>query len=956
MKAFLSQVARSFYSRHGDGVSELCFVFPNRRSSLFFQKYLGQCASKPIFSPTLLTINDLFVNLSGYTLVNKIEALYILYQHYSLLTGNGESFDEFVYWGDVLLNDFDDIDKYMADVGKLFANVKDLKDLDTGYEYLSETQISAIRQFWGNFLSNPASHELVVAQPHKAEGSIDKKQLFRETWSVLYPLYCDFKADLESRGMAYEGMIYRHVSEILSGAKGEPSQKLAMTDTLRGYGPIIFVGQNALNKCEKVLLSFIRDELGGDFYWDYYGDMVTDRENKSSLFMHENVELFPSLYPLSLQDNTVTRKPHYKIVSVSSATGQAQKVSLILSELLREQPEVAEETAIVLPDENLLAPMLNAIPEEIKAVNVTMGSPLSNTSVSTFMLLIEQLQKNRRVSGGSVWFYHKNVTALIEHPFVAAIAYGQAQKLKKEIRDGNIIFVSQKELTAAGEIFALLFGSPDSSEEIPDYQIAILQYVQKYLPDIDREYAYNYYKSVVKIRDLHIPMEPQTYYRLLAQLVAVITIPFRGEPLSGVQIMGPLETRALDFKNVIMLSVNEGTFPSKSVSSSFIPYNLRRGFDLPTYEFQDSISAYHFYRSIFRAENVILLYTSNTDGLRSGEVSRYVKQLKYHYQVPLEEVVTTYSLKGEADIEPTSVVKSDEVMARLYERFIDGNSSFSASSINEYIGCSLKFYYSHVLKIKKEDEVVEELDAGLFGSVFHSVMEQLYSGDIQHELHSEELDLKLKDTKRLDKLIDEAFEQVAVIKKIEGRNLITKELIKRFVLQVLKIDRGMTPFVYVGSEKKMNATLSVMGGQKSVNLFGIIDRMDSNIASNICRIVDYKTGKVDNSATFKEVADLFDPSNAHRPYIALQLMFYNLLARSHNASVNYSTCVYALREIFESVPHNYIFSDEQIDEFKRCLAALIDELFNPEIPFVANPQGGVCTFCDFQQLCNRKRC
>lgn len=951
MDKFLQQVAKSFYSLLGERVSDLCFVFPNRRSSLFFQKYLGQCASKPIFSSKLLTINDLFLQLSGYTNVNKIEALYILYQHYSAMLSNRESFDDFVYWGDVLLNDFDDIDKYMVKADKLFANIKDLKDLDSGYDFLSPVQLAAIRQFWGNFL--------IHSKDEDDSKSIDKKRLFGEIWVILYPLYCKFKEDLESKGYAYEGMIYRHVAQTLS-CKEDSEAKVAMTQKLSQFGQIVFVGLNALNKCEKVLLKIIRDEFGGDFYWDYFGEMLTDKDNKSSLFMGDNVVDYPSLHPLSAESNPLKVSQKFETISVSSNIGQAKKASVILQQLALREDFVPEETAVVLPDETLLYPMINSIPESIKDINVTMGSPLTNTGVATFMAMIEKLQKNGRIVDGKQCFYHKNVISILGHPFVEAIAGEQAAKLRESIIKGNMIFTSQDIIADLDPLFDLIFKCPSDCEQISDYQLDVIQYVQQFISPLEREAAYQYYKAIVKLRDLHIEMEPVTYFRLLSQLVSVITIPFEGEPLAGLQIMGPLETRALDFKNIIMLSVNEGVFPKKSVSNSYIPYNLRKGFDLPTYEYQDSISAYHFYRSIYRAENVILIYNSTSGGLLSGEVSRFVKQLKYHFEVPIREVVTTYSFSDRPKIEPIEVAKSEEIIKILEDKFINGKYSLSASSLNEYINCPLQFYYDKVEGIAEQEDVLEEADSTLFGTIFHKVMEELYKPYVgsSSKISSDMIDKMIKETQKIDALIVASFKEDANISRIEGKNLITKELIKRYVIRTLEIDKRLILFRLIGTERKVTMRLPLNDKGRSVKLIGYIDRIDSNL-DGVCRIVDYKSGTVENKVRYKEVAEVFDSSlTSSRPSISLQLMLYRLLSEDNllaGENVQYEPCVYALREIFDNskAPHSFIFSDEDMAEFKSRLISLINEIFNPEIPFRATSDGKYCGYCAYKILCNK---
>ncbi len=950
MKPFLQAVAEKFYEKEGVGISDLCFVFPNRRSSLFFQRYLGKAAGKPIFSPRLITINDLFVELSGYKPVDKIEALYIIYQHYVDLMdwedGNRESFDEFVYWGDILLSDFDDIDKYMVSAERLFTNVKDIQELDFGFDFLSENQIEAIKLFWSNFLSG-------ADEPSK-DGSIDKRKSFKKVWTILYQLYCDFKKDLASRGVAYEGMIYRSIADKISSGDGEQLIKKLSSQ----YHQIVFVGQNALTKCEKVLCKALMKEDLADFYWDYYGEKVTDTDNKSSLFMKDNVIDFPSKYPLDLDDVTNEKEPEYELISVPSAVGQTSVVSTILTQLSNSVDFIPEETAIVLPDETLLDPILNAIPQSICSVNVTMGMPLSGSNADTFMQLLERLQMGKRTSDQNTFFYYKNVLDILEHPiFAKCVDDEKIKEIKKEIVDGNVIFPAADTLMKSGDIFRLIFKPVTVVEEVPEYQTEIIDAIHSFIGEIDREYLYQYRCSVIRLADLHIPMEMATYFKLLEQLIGVISIPFRGEPLKGLQIMGPLETRALDFKRMIILSVNDGVFPKKSISSSFIPYNLRVGFGLPTYEFQDSISAYHFYRSIYRCEKVVMLYDSRSEGLNSGEISRFVKQLQYHYQVPITKEIVSYKISDQCEsYKIGEVVKDNNVMAELKEVFFNDvkPGRFSASSLNCYLDCPMKYYFQYVKGIKEEDEVKEDIDSGLFGTIFHKVLETLYKGFEKHVVNKDDIEKLLADKKHLLKLIDDAFKEDGNIRFITGKNLIARQLILRYVQQTLNIDKQIAPFTYVKGEMSKGIDIKVDAFEKSVRLYGKIDRVDSKEAGTV-RVVDYKTGRTDGKIKNDDIAALFARGDK-RPSISLQLYIYSLLLKSDTnlfGSSKIQTCIYSLKSLFQQSPTVYDMDDEQVELFREKVTDLINEVFNPEIPFIATPCETACRYCNFISICKQ---
>ena len=944
MKRFLEQIAGRFYQEAGNALEEYCFVFPNRRSALFFCKYLGQVAGKPVFSPKLLTINDLMTDLSGLRPIDKIGSLYTLYRNYAALMWPGEepkeSFDEFVYWGDVLLGDFDDVDKYLVDARLLFSNISDLKEIDAGYDFLSDDQVLAVKEFWENFLQQ-SGRKVNASEP------LDKKHLFRTTWRVLFPLYTAFREELFAQGLGYEGMIYRRVAETL---KGEGPGREALVERLGRYRKIVFVGLNALNACEKTLLNIIRDRLDGDFYWDFEDPRTTDPDNKSSLFLRANKRDYPSKYTL---EDSLPDSQHFRTISVSSGVAQAQVAGHLLQGLAGEEGFDPLETAVVLPDERLLLPMLGAVPETIKDINVTMGFPLAQSNAATFVAFLERLHRNKRITDGTCTFYYRDVLNLLNHPFLAD---GEtAPELIAGISSQNMIYVEESFL-AKGD-FALVFKDVPDAAGLPDYQIAILDAVSARLSPVDREFVYHLRAAVLRLQSLSVPMAPKTYYRLLGQLVGVISIPFRGEPLSGLQIMGPLETRALDFKNIIILSVNEGIFPKRSVSGSFIPYNLRFGFGLPNYEFQDALSSYYFYRSIARAEKVFLLYDARTEGLQTGEPSRFIKQLKYHYNVSLNPCDVPLTLKA-ASGEPETIVKekTPEVAAILRERYVDGDASgrrkaFSSSALNTYLDCPVRFFYQYVERVKDADEVTEELDSGLFGSIFHKVMEELYKPYIGQELSPALIRSFADDETRIKRLILQAFASEAKIRTLRGRNLILNELLLTFVKKVLSHDAAAAPFVLKGTEERVYAPLKLDSGD-TVELMGIIDRRD--IRDGKPFILDYKTGKLKDKIG-PNLDAMFELESEKRPTISLQLNLYALLVAAEDPKLDIGTLTLGIYGLLNIFGDDYLTA-QQIDKgtleaFRARLKALIAEILDPKTPFTAtNPK---CDNCNYKILCGK---
>ena len=933
---FLEAVAHAFADC--DNLQRMCFVFPNRRSSIFFQKYLGQASGKPLFCPKILTIDELFGGLSPLRKVDGIEALGILFKDYLSVKPKPaeevpeETFDQFIYWGDILLRDFDDIDKYLVDAEKILVNIADLKDLSVSYDFLSEKQKQAIARFCRAF--DAAS---VSADPS------DKKRMFLTTWNLLLPLYSKFRASLASAGLGYNGMIYRGVVE-----SDGYSEKLR-----KEYDKIVFVGLNALSRCEEKLMDTLRDDGLADFYWDFRGEMVTDPENRAGFFVRENVERYRS--ERELDDPACEEGQSFEVIAVPSSVGQTRIAQQILEELHSAgNMEDSTGTAVVLPDESLLQPMLGAVPEFIGNINVTMGYPLGAGCASSFLAIVERLRNNARERDAKVSFYHTDVLDMLEHPYFAK-SCGEGAVLKdlaSEICRDNLIYIPQETLASAGGIFPIIFRYVPETREIPGYLLETIESIEEYQTDLERECLFHYHKTIstlqstMKRLDSDWNMSSATFYRLLDQCVSLVSIPYRGEPLKGLQIMGPLETRTLDFENVIMLSVGEGVFPSRTVSASFIPYNIRIGFGLPTYEYHDSVWAYYFYRSICRAKRVFLIYDSRAGGLRNGEESRFIKQLKYQYNIPVRERVAAYRLEGGAEEEgETSVGKSGKLP-----------SKFSATALNAYIDCPLKYYYQYVMRIEEQDEVVEDLDAGLFGSIYHEVMEKIYRPLTGKPLTSRDMESIRKDRAKISGLVDEAFFSKAKIKETVGRNIILKQLIVKYIDQTLKVDSGIAPLTVKGTELPIECGID-FGDGRHATLGGVIDRLDTR-GDGIVRVVDYKTGKVDGKDDCGDVDKIFDEPFGNRPSIAFQLYFYALMLRYAGRgedNLSYSQCIYSLRSIFTSVPEAKLIDPEKLDEFESRLRSLISEIYDPTVPFTSRKtNGNVCEYCNFKELCRKR--
>lgn len=959
MKPFLYQVASLFYEKWGAEVSRLAFVFPNRRTGLFFQKYLSEVADIPLFSPTILTINDLFIQLSGKQSADRISMLFTLYDIYIRQSGSTETFDEFLYWGEMLLNDFDDIDKYMANARMLFSNVTDLREIENDFDFLSDEQIAAIRSFWSSFYPR---------------GDTPNQQQFLAVWQVLYDLYEEFRATLAAEGKGYEGMIFREVVESME--RGE-SPDLP-------YEQIVFVGLNALSVSEERFLAQLQKRKIADFYWDYVSDKVTDPDNKASYFVSRNRKSFPSSMKLPPEEKV---KTEIEVIGIPSGIGQAKHVYTLLSDWCKEAEMSLEEalrTAVILPDEHLLIPVLNAIPEQIRRINVTMGYPLAGTPVASLIEYILALQKNVRYIDRNPLFYFRDVLPVLNHRYILSTSPEIISSLVKEITENNKIYISHTELEKT-PLLEILFTPVTGVEAFSDYLIKVLEELNKVMSalsdeeeedatlrtnDLEQEFIFHYFTTVNRMKevmkDARIEMKIDTFFRLLKRVTDTITIPFHGEPLSGLQIMGVLETRALDFDRLIILSMNEGIFPQRKAANSFIPYNLRRGFGLPTYEHQDSVWAYHFYRLIERASHVSLLYDTRSNGLQTGEVSRFVHQLHYHYEVPMRDKLVVYNVSS-SKTPPLAVPKREDIMRRLDAYRKGGSKAISASAINTYLDCPLKFYFSVVEGIREEEEVSETIESDVFGSILHKVMEELYKPFQGKMVTVDLLKAIRKDTALLTGAIARAFAseffKTEVVRSLTGQNYLIGEMIRKYVEKILERDGKLTPFVYIESERKINGLIS-LSDHSEIRLKGFIDRVDEVL--DAIRIIDYKSGS--GTTTFSSIESLFNKEEKDRAKAVMQVFMYCWMYAhfTENKGKTIQPGIYYVRSLFSdpfdpSVYHRIERGkSEKVEDFsgyaqafEEGLRGCLDEIFNPEIPFTQTPTGKACSYCPFKGICGK---
>lgn len=950
---------------------------------MFFKKHLGDAllhdeGAVPILSPMMLTINDFFYKVTEHHATDRVRLLLVLYDCYKELNPKAEPLDEFIFWGDVILGDFDDVDKYLVDASQLFTNVADLKQMQDNFSYLTETQRKAIEGFVSHFSDNAGRLTVDL-------GGEDVKGRFLQIWNILYPLYKRFREILSEKGMAYEGMVYRKLVEKLAD---EPAETV-FPEVFGQKANFVFVGLNALNECEKALLRKLRDAEMAEFCWDWSGKMIRDRQNRASHFMQSNLEEFPQVKGWVEEELPL---PEINVVDVASSAGQAKRLPDILMKVAQKRhggdlSGIGSSCAVVLPDEKMLMPVLNSIPEQIRDINVTMGLPMSGSMIYSMMTDVTSVQLHSVCRNGQWYFYHKQVWDLFAGPVFKKSADLRTQEIVAQVKASAKYYIPQSELNGTpflDVVFRPVVTDPKSvsKEQIDSFAEYQKDIICTFAPAIagdeglalELEYAKEYYRCVNMLQEVGLEVLPVTYVRLLGQLLGAVSVPFRGEPLKGLQIMGPLETRALDFDDIIIMSANEGVFPHKSVSSSFIPPELRKGFDMPTYEYQDAMWAYYFYRMISRAGTVWMLVDTRTEGVKSGEESRFIKQLEYHFRLPVNRYAVKFSATGLGELPP--VVKSEQDVEKIR------NTVLSATALQSYLACPAKFYYGVVKELELEDEVSESLDYGMFGTVYHDLMRSIYADeyamreDFFFDDRLPDGGLPVKPMRSVSRTYlmgwlkreDDIRKKVKALIcnqlntiEVKGRNLVVADVIVRYVLKTLMCDLDQMKESGCDSFEMLGRELRVYGEFKGQRFKGFIDRLDA-FSSAHARVVDYKTGKVldddekihdGNAAAIAE--KIFTPDVKDRPKIALQFFIYDMLLRDRPEvkGRDIYNCVYSTARLFKEVPVTVPLNDAFYKEMSDRLSCLLDEMYDVEIPFRRTEDADVCTYCDFKSICGR---
>ena len=988
MKAFLEYVAEDIIAKYGTNLSRIAVVFPNKRASLFLNEYLAREAGKPIWSPAYLTISDLFRSHSTWQVADSIKLICDLHKCFIRQTGFDETLDHFYGWGQILLADFDDLDKNMAPAEQVFANLKNLRELDD-VSYLTQEQKEIIRKFFSNF-----------SEEHNSQ----LKERFLRLWSHIGDIYTDFNEVLASQGLAYEGALYR---------------KVALDETANfEYEKYLFVGFNMVQKVEQTVFKTLMQQGKAHFYWDfdYYYMPETMRyaaksklkdsnqhgrtTNEAGYYIAQYLEKFPNELDLE-SDALYNRYSMPKDVTCISASTENIQARFV-TQWLRANNRLAEgrRTAIVLCDESLLPAVIHALPQETDKVNITTGYPLSQTPIAGFFMKLFTL-RTLGYSMKSDAFRLKYVNSILKHPYARYISSRYAELLQQLNEDKK--YYPSCDFLAKDEGLKVLFSAPNSSGNEPSYEFTkwvldILQVIASnskeekeplFQESLFRTYTLmNRLSELITAGDLHVNMG--TLQRLVSQLTTSTTIPFHGEPAVGLQIMGVLETRNIDFDHVLILSCNEGNMPKGVNDTSFLPFSIRKTYDLTTVDHKIAIYAYYFHRLMQRASDVTLTYNNATNDGKTGEMSRFMLQLMVEspHKIRFKNIQAGQNLLTQ---ESRVIHKTPHIMELLKRRFDkacqqssgkDTPPLLTPTAINRYLRCHLQFYYNYVGGLREPDNQEDGIiDNRIFGNIFHESSQRLYEKLIAQKrlLVKSDFERLLKSRHEIEKVVDEVIgQELFNTKNISGSNsfelngmqMINREVIIHYLQLLLKTDMELAPFTIIGLEYDVKEDLCV--GEFTTTIGGRIDRLDQVTLMNKAhdgtspersqaeriRVIDYKTGSR-KLRPLTDVEAIFDPANIpnHSDYY-LQTFIYANIVR-HSTSLPVSPALLFIQHAgaesydptltFGNTPILDVAESEKL--FSEHLHQTIEEIFNLSVPFTPTPNDDVCKTCPYFCLC-----
>ena len=953
-KTFLEYVAEDLLKKYGTDLSRITLVFPNKRASLFLNEHLARMANGPLWSPVYTTISQLFRDRSERVVADNIKLVCDLYRIYVQCTGTTETLDHFYGWGMLMLSDFDDIDKNLADATDVFRNLSNIHELDD-VSYLSEEQREVLKRFFSNF-SDDYNTEL--------------KNRFLQLWQNFGNIYNSFNAHLQEEGLAYEGALYREVV----------NNDLATYDA----DTYIFVGFNMLQKVEQKLFTLLAKAGKAKFYWDFDRYYMEGANNEAGYYIRQYLEAFPN--ELFNRDdeiyNNFRTEKELRFISASTETIQGRFVGHWLQN--EDFVRAGRKTAVVLCDENLLQTVVHSLPSEVENVNITTGFPLAQSPVSSFVNALINLQTIGYTKSAERYRL-QYVRAVLRHPYSLFLSDNCTEQLRA-LEEHHTYYPSRQEM-AVDEGLTLIFANLEEGvadvqtyhAKLVDWILSMLKTVGKSTQETDdhlmKEAIYRMYTLFNRLHELivsgDLSVDLITLLRLITQLVQSTSIPFHGEPAIGLQVMGVLETRNIDFDNVLLLSCNEGNMPKGVNDASFIPYAIRKAHSLTTIDHKVAIYSYYFHRLLQRAQNITILYNNATEDGHTGEMSRFMLQMLVESGHKIQRLSLQAGQMPNV-LQPHAVEKTDSIMQQLMKL-----DKLSPTAINRYLRCQLLFFYNTVAGLKESDEETDDIDNRTFGNIFHKGSQLIYEQLMDANFTVSENAIKdfLAEKSALQRIVDRTFNEelfkVANANQhpqYNGLQLINRGVIISYLKKLLQMDLSLTPFRILAMEKpvEQEVVFNVDGKAHTLTIGGYVDRLDEVEEGNgkVIRVVDYKTGRKPQTAVaaFEDIFSGDKVTKNHADYY-LQTFLYAAIVRDslkwNKQKLPVSPALLFIQQASaeENDPVLRVGKERINDiavyhnDFWAHLKALLSEIFNKERAFMPTKDRERCTRCPYKQVC-----
>lgn len=987
---FLADIARYYTSaarESGPALASICFVLPNKRSAMFLKQHVRSCLKEVAVMPRFMTMRTFMSMHARYPEAPHNELMFILYDAYRAALharGRKESareFDNFIFWGDIILSDFDDIDRSMANAADLFKNLRNVKEIQANY--LDEDQKEVVRRIWGDTtLARPAEEFWLHLANTKEDSADTLAGKFVYLWEILGDVYTFFHKALDTKKMSSPGAQYRQAVEYF--------RKISVLD-VNPDEHFVFVGFNDLSTAETLIFKRLKDLGAASFFWDTAPLKLigTDSQNSAIARPLKHIRDLCREFPMP-EDFTLTppsKPPHIDVLAMPSNVGQAKALGATLQRWTDEnwlEPDSPLSGAVVMPDPSLLMPVLFSIPESISSVNISLGLPYRSTNFASLLRSIVSMQLRARVIHGTPHFYFEDVMGILLHPHIQLIVPEAAQKLSEYISSEKVYNLSASTISATAPELSVVFKSVkglSDAASVAKYLTDLLDWLQAKIEETDdrrgrrfESLAIKYFReetvaTAALIEKYDVSMSERTFLHLFERLFSSRALTVNGTPLRGLQVLGVLETRALDFDNIAILSMNEGIFPRKQYSKTMIPGVLRRAFGLPDFDSLESTYSYCFYRLLARAQRITLYYDSRSEALGGGEISRYVSQIRY-LMPGLEANMKSLSPGAVPEEASTICVpKTDKVIARLAQLKAGGAYRFSATALKSYRRCPLQFYLQYVGRMRGSDELADFISAADYGDIVHKSIQELFATRKGAYIDAAFIESLLQEgNNTIERTIrnivtTQCYPQYVspdIYSPLPAEGELCCEIVNSIVRSDLRaeIKSYCNPgFTFIENEKKYDSPAWIIDDELAINFYMSIDRVDS-ISADTLRFIDFKTGK---EATSAKLDDLFDGDSTDTDGIFQLLVYCEAYAAMIDPRPDIMPMIHPMKELSKEAKLSPIEIDGiTIDSYKRIsdsflprLKSMIKEIFDPEIPFRQCEEPSRCAFCPFLSLCGR---